>query len=38
MGQASAEVHRAATHTTVSNAQDGIAWAIEELLLKQHVH
>jgi Cof subfamily protein (haloacid dehalogenase superfamily) len=38
MGQASAEVHRAATHTTVSNAQDGIAWAIEELILKEHVH
>jgi hydroxymethylpyrimidine pyrophosphatase-like HAD family hydrolase len=35
MGQASAVVHRAATHTTTSDADDGLAWAIEKLILKR---
>jgi len=34
MGQGSAEVHRAAAFTTTSNAQDGLAWAINDLILK----
>lgn len=34
MGQAPAEVHRAATHTTTSSSQDGLAWAIQDLILK----
>jgi Cof subfamily protein (haloacid dehalogenase superfamily) len=34
MGQASAVVHRAATYTTTSDANDGLAWAIESLILK----
>lgn len=34
MGQASPEVHRAATHTTISNSQDGLAWAIQDIILK----
>jgi len=36
MGQAPPEVHRAASYTTTSNGQDGLAWAIEEIILKQH--
>lgn len=36
MGQAPPEVHRAASHTTTSNGQDGLAWAIEEIILRQH--
>jgi len=35
MGQAAAEVHRAATHTTTSNSQDGLAWAIQDIILKR---
>lgn len=35
MGQAPPEVHRAASHTTTSNGQDGLAWAIEEIILKR---
>ena len=34
MGQASPEVHRAASDTTISNAQDGLAWAIHDLILR----
>jgi hypothetical protein len=34
MGQAPVEVHRAASYTTTSNAQDGLAWAIEKIVLK----
>jgi Cof subfamily protein (haloacid dehalogenase superfamily) len=34
MGQGSAEVHRAATCTTTSNADDGLEWAIRNLILK----
>jgi len=33
MGQAPAEVHRAATDTTIPNSQDGLAWAIRHLIL-----
>jgi hypothetical protein len=35
MGQAPPEVHRAASHTTTSNGDDGLAWAIEEMILKR---
>lgn len=35
MGQAAAEVHRAATYTTSSNSQNGLAWAIQDIILKQ---
>lgn len=35
MGQASPEVHRAATDTTVSNSHDGLAWAIRHIILGQ---
>lgn len=35
MGQATVEVRRAATVTATSNSQDGLAWAIEEFLLKR---
>jgi hypothetical protein len=34
MGQASAEVHRAASYVTSSNIQDGLAWAIQDVILK----
>jgi hydroxymethylpyrimidine pyrophosphatase-like HAD family hydrolase len=34
MGQAAPEVHRAASDTTTSNAQDGLAWAIQDLILR----
>lgn len=34
MGQAADEVRRAATQTTTSNSVDGLAWAIEQFLLK----
>lgn len=34
MGQAPPEVHRAASDTTTSNAQDGLAWAIQDLILR----
>ena len=34
MGQASAEVHRAASYVTSSNIQDGLAWAIDNVILK----
>jgi Cof subfamily protein (haloacid dehalogenase superfamily) len=34
MGQAPAEVRRAATVTATTSSQDGLAWAIEEFLLK----
>lgn len=34
MGQAPDEVRRAATQTTTSNFVDGLAWAIEQFLLK----
>lgn len=33
MGQSSAEVRRAASETTSSNANDGLAWAIDHLIL-----
>jgi Cof subfamily protein (haloacid dehalogenase superfamily) len=36
MGQASAEVRRSASETTIANSQDGLAWAIDEFLLKRH--
>jgi Cof subfamily protein (haloacid dehalogenase superfamily) len=35
MGQASAEVRRSASVTTTANSQDGLAWAIEEFILKR---
>jgi hypothetical protein len=35
MGQAPVEVRRSATETTTSNSQDGLAWAIDEFLLKR---
>jgi hypothetical protein len=35
MGQAPAEVRRAATVTATTSSQDGLAWAIEEFLLKR---
>lgn len=34
MGQAPDEVRRAATQTTTANSSDGLAWAIEQFLLK----
>lgn len=34
MGQAAVEVRRAAAQTTTANSSDGLAWAIEEFLLK----
>lgn len=38
MGQAPPNVHRAATDTTTSNSQDGLAWAIRHIVLAdQHV-
>jgi Cof subfamily protein (haloacid dehalogenase superfamily) len=33
MGQAPPDVHRAATDTTTSNSQDGLAWAIRHIVL-----
>lgn len=35
MGQAPSQVRRAATETTSSNAHDGLAWAIHNLILKR---
>lgn len=37
MGQAPDEVRRAATQTTTGNSSDGLAWAIEQFLLKPKV-
>lgn len=36
MGQAPPEVHRAASDTTTSNGQDGLAWAIHDLIIRYH--
>lgn len=35
MGQAPAEVHRAATDTTIPNSEDGLAWAIRHIILAE---